>query len=301
MCVQSQFSKVDELMRLVHPREGHRKVLAVIDAYLDESGIHEGAKVCVIAGYFGGPGQMKRFEKAWKQTLDHYSFPMKDFHAKDLVKSPKHKPMLESLAKVAGQQPKVYPVAYGLVVDDFLSFSLSERRFLTGATIANDSGKLLTSGCPSKPYFCPFQGIIKTVCGYAPVGGKAHFGFGLGRPFAGYALQLFKQMHAQNKIAKPFNDFKARNRLGQPLFPLAEETAPLQAADLLVHLLYLHMTESVNRGEQGDFTTRPTTLANYCISNVRDQSTDLVYQNKRCLQLMIYQVKSLVPRWKNKP
>ena len=190
MSAKSQDSKIDEIVKLVHPRDGHKKVLAMIDAYLDESGIHEGAKVCVIAGYFGGPGQMKRFEKPWKQTLDHYSFPMREFHAKDLVKCPKHKPMLESLAKVIGEQPKVYPVAFGLVVNDFYSFSLAERRFLTGATIGNESGKLLTSGCPSKPYFCPFQSILKIVTGYAPVGGKAHFSFGLGRPFAEYALPI---------------------------------------------------------------------------------------------------------------
>jgi hypothetical protein len=94
----------------------------MIDAYLDESGIHEGAKVCVIAGYFGGSGQMKRLEKAWKKTLAEHSFEMKDFHAKDLIKVPKHALMLKSLAKLIGEQPRVYPVAYGIVVDDFYTF-----------------------------------------------------------------------------------------------------------------------------------------------------------------------------------
>ena len=291
-------SKIDELVRLVRPRDGHKKVFAMIDAYLDESGIHEGAKVCVIAGYFGGPGQMKRFEKAWKNTLAEYSFPMKDFHAKNLLKKPKHAPMLKSLAKLAGQQPKVYPVAYGLVVDDFNRFSLAERKFLTGATIGNKSGKLLSSGCPSKPYFCPFQSVIKIVCGYAPVGGKAHFSFGLGRSFAEYALQLFKQMHAESEIQKPFNTWNSRNRLGEPLFPLAEETAPLQAADLLVHLIYLHMAECLQRGERGTFSTAPSDLAGLCIANVQDQSKELVYQDKTCLQKMIDQAKSIAPRWK---
>jgi len=37
--------------------------------------------------------------------------------------------MLESLAKVAGEQRKIHSVAYGIVVDDFNSFSLGERRF----------------------------------------------------------------------------------------------------------------------------------------------------------------------------
>jgi hypothetical protein len=273
----------------------------MIDAYLDESGIHGGAKVCVIAGYFGGPGQMKRLEKAWKKTLYDYSFPMKEFHAKDLVKSSKHQPMLKSLAKLVGEQPKIYPVAFGLVVDDFLSFSLSERKFLTGATLDKTSGRLITTGCPSKPYFCPFQSVIKRVCAYASVGGKAHFSFGLGRPFAEYALQLFKQMHSQSEIVKQLDPLDFRGRLGRPLFPLAEETAPLQAADLLVHLIYLRMMEAVNRGETEDFSIEPTNLENYCVSNVKDQTKDLVYQNRKGLQSMINQVKMRVPRWKSAP
>ena len=294
-CVQS---KIDELVRLVRPRDGHEKVLAMIDAYLDESGIHNGAKVCVIAGYFGGPGKMKRFEKAWKKALADYSFPMKEFHAKDLLKVPKHAPMLRSLAKLAGEQPRVYPVAYGLVVDDFNSFSRDERRFLTGATLGERSGKLLTSGCPGKPYFCPFQSVIKIVTGYAPVGGKAHFSFGLNTQFAGYALQLFKQMHTDPHVEKPYNTWKSRDRLGEPLFPLAQETAPLQAADLLVHLIYKHMLERVESGERGTFTKMPSDLAGFCIANVQDQSKELVYQDKECLRKMIDKAKSISPKWK---
>lgn len=270
----------------------------MLDAYLDESGIHNGAKVCVIAGYFGGPGQMKRFEKAWRATLDRYSFPMKDFHAKDLIKSPKRRPMLESLARVAGEQPKIYPVAYGIVVDDFYRFSLDERKFMTGAVLNEKTGKLVTSGCPNKPYFCPFQNIIKIVTGYAPIGGKAHFSFGLGRPFAEYALQLFKQMYKDAEIEKPFNTWHSRDRLGEPFFPLAEETAPLQAADLLVHLLYLHMGEAIQRGEAGDFSFSPSNLALSCMANARDRASDLVYQDWKCLQALISKAKSLAPRWK---
>jgi hypothetical protein len=33
------------------------------NAYLDESGAHEGASVCLVAGYFGGPGQWKKFSQ----------------------------------------------------------------------------------------------------------------------------------------------------------------------------------------------------------------------------------------------
>lgn len=58
---------------------------------------------------------------------------MADFHAKSLVKLPEDLPMLRELARVIGQQRKVHPVSYGIIVDDFYSFFLAQRRFLTGA------------------------------------------------------------------------------------------------------------------------------------------------------------------------
>ncbi len=266
----------------------------MIDAYLDESGIHEGAKVCVIAGYCGGPGQMKRLDRAWRKTLGDFDFPMKDFHAKDLLKSRDARPMLEALARVAGEQPKTHPIAYGIVVEDFNSFSLDERRFLTGATLMG-SGKLVTSGCPSKPYFTPFQNILKVVTNYAPVGGKAHFFFGLGRPFAEYALAMFAQIKSQSEMRTAISTWTSRDRLGDPGFPAAEDTAPLQAADLLVHSVYLHMAKQIEAGRSGDFTKLPSGIARLCVAN--GNASELVYQNRECLEKTINQAKSLCPAW----
>ena len=61
---------------------------------------------------------------------------------------------------------------------------------MTGATLDPKSRKLVTSGCPSKPYFVPFQNIIKVVTDAAPRGGKAHFSFGINTQFAEYAVAL---------------------------------------------------------------------------------------------------------------
>jgi hypothetical protein len=266
----------------------------MISAYLDESGIHDGATVCLVAGYCGGPGQMKRLDSDWRKTLSDFNFPMKDFHAKDIIKSRDACPMLSALAKVAGGQPKLHAVAYGIVVDDFKSFTNDERRFLTGATLM-ESGKLVTSGCPSKPYFAPFQNIIKIVTDYAPAGGKAHFFFGLGRPFAEYALAMFDQIKEQAEIRRAVNTWKSRDRLGDPAFPKAEETAPLQAADLLTHAIYLHMQEQIATGKSGDFTKLPSGLARLCVANANP--SDLIYQNKKCLEQMLSQAKRLCPAW----
>jgi hypothetical protein len=72
----------------------------------------------------------------------------------------------------------------------------------------------------------------------------------------------------------------------------------LQAADLLVHLVYLHMTERVGEGERGNFSRMPTELAGLCMANVRDQKNEFVYQNKETLQHMIDTAKVISPRWK---
>ena len=44
----------------------------MLQAYLDESGIHEGAHVCIVGGYFGGPGQWSKFGAEWKRVLEDY-------------------------------------------------------------------------------------------------------------------------------------------------------------------------------------------------------------------------------------
>src|ERR1700683_5218102 len=77
---------IDELEGLVHPRDGHPKILAMIEGYIDETGIHDGATVCVIAGYFGGRGQWKRFEHDWRLALKDSEVPLADFHALNFMK-----------------------------------------------------------------------------------------------------------------------------------------------------------------------------------------------------------------------
>jgi hypothetical protein len=164
---------------------------------------------------------------------------------------------------------------------------------MTGARIGIKSGKLLTSGCPSKPYFVPFQNIIKIITDYTPRGGKANFYFGLNKPFSEYALALFKQIKKYHYEALAFSTWKSRDRLGKFFFPLAEVTAPLQAADLLVHLSYRHM--------EAWFTKEPlpawiSELLNICLTNMAC-SKDHVYQDREGLQKMIDDARALVPGW----
>jgi hypothetical protein len=295
----SQPHKIDELTSLVHPRDGHEKVFAMIEAYLDESGIHGGAKMCVIAGYFGGIGQMRKLEMAWKKTLADFKFPMRDFHAKDLLNKRDHLPMLKALARVAGEQRKVYPVTNAIVIEDFYSFSLQQRRFMTGATLDPKSRKLITSGCPNKPYFVPFQNVLKVVTDFAPVGGKAHFNFGLGTQFSEYAITLFRQIIDNPPPAdSAISTWKSRDRLGTALFPLADETAQIQAADLLVHIEYRMLDDWRVTGKTGQSPKHIYQLLELCMANMRSRE-DHVFQDKALLQQVIGQAKNIVPGWKD--
>src|SRR5208283_2154203 len=107
----------------------------MIDAYLDESGIHDGAAICAIAGYFGGRGQWRKFESDWKYLLHTFGVPMERFHAKDLFPKPRgfflhhwdssrHPAFLDAIAETIIRHKKIHPVGFGIVIDDFNSYPL---------------------------------------------------------------------------------------------------------------------------------------------------------------------------------
>jgi hypothetical protein len=251
----------------------------MIDAYLDESGIHDGAQACVIAGYFGGRGQWKRVERAWEETLKRFNVPTEKFHATDMVKcrgffhgwsAEKSLELQTGLANAVAAH-KIYPVAQGVLVSDFHKFSLVERRFLTGATLRPD-GRIKESGNASKPYFAPFQQVIKRVLSYAPVGGKGHFFFGVDRPSGKYAEALYATL-------KGNPDHPYADRFGQIGFPLAKETPALQAADFLTYLVYHDMLT----GEKIKSWQAVSPVVRTLLRNIRDRA-DLCYQDEQCIR-----------------
>lgn len=259
----------------------------MIDAYLDESGIHDGAAVCVIAGYFAGKGKWKRFEEDWRKLLADFKIPMERFHAKSLVPEPKgwflehwtgnHQSLLDGIAYTIAQHKKIHPVSAGIVVNDFKGFSLDERRYLTGAT--RRDGKLTSSGSPNKAYFVLFQNVVIQVCEYAPVGGKADFFFGLDRNFSGYAQEMFGQIKTSDLQSAQTGLWGWKQRLGDPHFPLAKQTAQLQIADFLVNVTYHHM---LNAGKNIGLVP-PSKLLAICIQNRRGDE-DFYFSNKEHLQ-----------------
>lgn len=145
---------------------------------------------------------------------------------------------------------------------------------MTGAR--KRDGKLVTSGCPRKPYFVPFQYTLRTICRYAPVGGKAHFFFGIDRPFYEYATALFKQI--KNDDLQD-GEWSWKQRLGDPSAPRAANTAQLQAADFLANLTYHHMLDA--KDKIGSLL--PTPLLATCLQNRRSDE-DFFFSTQTTLQ-----------------
>jgi hypothetical protein len=249
----------------------------MIEAYFDESGIHDGAAICVIAGYWGLASQWKWFNKKWRATLQDFNFPLEDFHATDLIRSRDHQPMLEKLAEVIASY-HLYPVTVGIIVDDFNFFSLKQRKFMTGATLVGKTGKFSSSGNPDKPYFVPFGFCLRKITDYTKPGRQTNFFFGLDRPMAKYAKAMFKQLKAADDW--PESGWKTKGRLGDPAFPLAKQTPQLQAADLLVLLSYQHMVE---RHTANNWRVPASGLLAKCLRNTKSKY-DHVFMNKTTLQ-----------------
>ena len=246
---------------------------ALVEAYLDESGIHEEAKVCVIGGYFAGPSRWKKFESDWKKLLHKFKIPIEKFHAQAMLPRLQHRPFLQAAAETIASHDRIRPISAGIVVEDFFSFSEPDRRWMTGGRY--ERGRLIASGCPDKPYFVPFQRCIVDVANYVPDGGgKLDVFCGLGTAFAGYATELFRQIKA-SKIRHPWKE-----KLGDLRLPEARITPQIQAADLLVHLTYQHMLDGIDQQIENRL---PSTLLDLCIRNRRSM-TDFYFMNHRNLE-----------------
>jgi len=81
--------------------------------------------------------------------------------------------------------------------------------------------------------------------------------------------------------------FPYQERFGDIKFPLAKETAALQAADLLVYTLYVDMQNRVQTGSL--HPAAPSELIRILITNVLHKK-DLVYQDEFLIRESVKQL-----------
>ena len=129
--------------------EGQHLIVALREwVYADESGIHDDALFCVVAGYRGSVEQWKKFNREWQAVLNKPEYRIKGgFHSKiffnrKLKKNSKGNPyfgwpdnkarvFIDELLSVIDKR-KIRPIGCAVNVNEFQTFSYGEQSTLVG-------------------------------------------------------------------------------------------------------------------------------------------------------------------------
>jgi hypothetical protein len=243
---------VEKLAPHLHPRTGP-KVFCMLEAYMDESGIHEGAHVCVVAGYWGTKKKWKRLEQRWLEILKEADEPtLKEFHSSEFWNSKGQRRGLfaawsdtkadKFIADLVAciVDSRLFPTSAALVTSEWKRRTKEERMFLSGGTYDRATNHWVTFGAPNRVYFLPFHVALSNPAITCQPGHHIHYFFDLNKQFKKHALDLFH--HVKNDKKSNF-----RHRMGSIDFPTSEEAPGLQAADLLAYQTYKSAKERIGR------------------------------------------------------
>lgn len=257
----------------------------MLQAYVDEAGIHGGAKVCCVGGYFGGINQWKKFDRQWRKILDRegiQEFHSKKFWARDkdgnrvgVYKNwnkQRAKQFQDDLVAVI-QNNRIFPFSAAVVLDDWNSLREDERRWLTGAFLSD--GQFTTSGAPNRPYYLALGFCIQKVAQYCKQGLRVDYSFDLNHSYRGYSMDFYALMKRWNM---------RRDRMGEIAFPTSEEAPPLQAADLLV---FHGCRYSVKALAIGVNPVQEDSVLARLVQNMKDKHNDAKIYDMRGLRFVL--------------
>jgi hypothetical protein len=248
----------------------------MVEAYMDESGIHDGAHVCVIAGYWGSEKKWIRFEKRWHEILKNTDEPtLKEFHSTELwnSKGERHGVFAKWSDAKANRfindlvacivETKIFPTSAMLVIEEWKKLNKDERRFLTGGYYNPVARRWITPGAPNKTYFWPFQFAIATPAIHCRPGLHVHCTFDLNKQFKNHAVDLYALLKNDPK-------FRVRHQLGALDLATSEEAAGLQAADLLAYQTYQFGKQRIQYAQPKHFKHAPILLQKLLTNNQGD-------------------------------
>jgi len=216
---------------------------AGFQAYFDESGIHQRARLCIVAGYVGSVRQWKQFEALWAPYANSPEFHAKRFFSRDQVgrrvppyadwDDAKAAAYLEQLLN-AIRTVNVSPVGAIVNVQAFLGYSEEERRYLTGGYQPR-LGKWTHTGAPTKPYYAAFiKAVMSAIEQVKRRDWRVDFVFDQQDTIAPLALQLYARIKKDWAVYDP----KMANKMGNIMFRARKGAIALQATDLLAYCWY---------------------------------------------------------------
>ncbi|MGD0075170.1 MAG: DUF3800 domain-containing protein [Candidatus Binataceae bacterium] len=202
----------------------------MIEAYIDESGTHDQAKIIVMAGFLSSYKRWRKFDDKWDAILnppDEIDPPEKRrvFHATDCLGKDGHGDfagwskgdrdrLVDQLVPIAKQRT-LLAIATAFAVDDYKRIipDRIQRKW-------------------THPYYlCMFHLVnslkVNSHKFTFPSGEKIAFVFAKKPKFEGLLTELYEELKATESLG----DIMGKMTLGSP-----EEDIPIQAADLLCYL-----------------------------------------------------------------
>ena len=233
----------------------------MLKAYFDESGIHNGSPICVVAGFVLSSQRARLLSDKWQSNL-LYQWRIPYFHAKEF--SQRTGPFKGwrdvqvrdfSIAAIAIINEAFSIVDVGvsigaaLVAKDFFALTTDERRWLTGGQYVlsrnADQKKWKKQGVPTKPYFLLFQHAVldavkltadRTYQGdVLDTGDMVHFIFDQQKEYEVSARSVFRAMKQM--------PLSIRNRIGDVVFSSKLRATPLQVADFMAYESYCYLRD----------------------------------------------------------
>jgi hypothetical protein len=223
---------VVDLIRSIYPRCYSKKLFVVLNAYVDESGTHEGAPITLMGGLVADADTWAKFDADWLEILDYIRVPY--FHA-------------SQLAAVKGIYKEL---AIDEVQRNYLWNRLPEviekhkpLAFLAGVFIKDykSVGLFYDTAAFTSPYHFCFHNCLQHVVAWSKKNRN-------GEPVN---FVLSEQNEYKKESLRAFyEDYKTKSLYSQQLgalsFASMVTTRPLQGADMLLYDAYVLLTQKAN-------------------------------------------------------
>lgn len=202
--------------------------MAILEAYFDESGSHDGSPVLCVAGYLFEKDRCRLLDLAWKDALDRFGLPY--FHMVDCAHGIEPFDKLSKDERVAVETEMIQLIRSHALFGMGVAVVESENNeiFPPSARIALPSDELTT----------PLPGSAYSYCCWTAL--SAIYGWIMGRNFDGEIAYFFEAGHKHDGEADAImrRIFKAPNlrseyRYASHSFVQKEKVRPIQTADIL--------------------------------------------------------------------
>jgi hypothetical protein len=233
---------------IAHAPRSRNKLYAMLHAYTDASGSHDGSPQCIVAGYWGGKNEWGRFEREWNAVLK--SENIAEFHAKNFWHRPRvrefkdwddarHAQFIDRLLSIV-ENHKVFPFGLGVDIAEWNRQPAYYRKIYSGFHQDVDvrDEKL-------KAIFLSFQMAVGTIAHYCHDGVMMHFFFDKDPQVMGRIASCYTELSKPDQKHSP-KEARLVRAMGELHFADSVDSAPIQAADLLAYELYRY---NKKRGE----------------------------------------------------